>query len=159
MNNLFFDQLVQRIEGDRRAMNQAADIFRGMIDRKVWLRLTQQREIPADIDQLEEVFHQQQIFFRQVKLEGRWWTHCTGKLLAFMCEDDAPVILTPHFAGYSFIHPKTGQRYEAKHGYHLLKPEAFALCYPLPQRERTSQSSPSGRVDRSVSDTPFYRRC
>ena len=39
MNNLFFEQLVQRIEGDRKAMNQAADIFRGMIDRRVWRTL------------------------------------------------------------------------------------------------------------------------
>ena len=34
MNNPFFEQLVQRIEGDRQAMNQASDILRGMIDRK-----------------------------------------------------------------------------------------------------------------------------
>lgn len=52
MDMLFFDQLVQRINGDRKALNQAADIFRGMIDRKVWQQLTQQREIPSDIDQL-----------------------------------------------------------------------------------------------------------
>ena len=69
MMNLFFDQLVKRIEGDRRAMNQAVDIFRGMIDRKVWLQLTQQREIPTDIDQLEDEFHRQQIFLRQKNLE------------------------------------------------------------------------------------------
>ena len=67
MNNLFFDQLVQRIEGDRKAMNQAADIFRGMIDRREWRKLTQQREIPEDIRQLEETFYRQQIYFRQIR--------------------------------------------------------------------------------------------
>lgn len=137
MNILFFEQLVQRIEGDRKAMNQAADIFRGMIDRKVWQKITQQREIPTDLDQLEEAFYRQQIFFRQVKLEGDWWAGCSGKLLAFMQEDDAPVILSPRFADYTFIHPKTGVRCRARKDGRLLKQEAFALCYPLPSGEMT----------------------
>jgi ABC-type bacteriocin/lantibiotic exporter with double-glycine peptidase domain len=137
MDILFLDQLVQRIEGDRKAMNQAADIFRGMIDRKVWQKLTQQRGIPTDLDQLEEIFYRHQIFFRQVNLEGSWWSSCSGKLLAFMKEDDAPVILVPHFADYTFIHPKTGQRCHARKDNGLLKPEAFALCYPLPAGKMT----------------------
>ena len=49
MNNPFFEQLVQRIEGDRQSLNQSADILRGMIDRKMWLKLTRKRVIPADI--------------------------------------------------------------------------------------------------------------
>lgn len=137
MKSQLFDQLVKRIEGDRRAMNQAVDIFRGMLDRKVWLQLTHQREIPTEIDELEEEFHRQQIFFRQVKLEGRWWSRCTGKLLGFMCEDDSAVILTPQFSDYSFINPNTGQRCLARRDHALLKPEAFTLCYPLPQRDLT----------------------
>lgn len=137
MKSLFYEQLVQRIEGDRRAMNQAVDIFRGMIDRKVWRQLTQKREIPDDIQQLEEVFYQEQIFFRQVKLEGRWWSRCSGKVLGFTVEDDTPVILSPHFSDYSFIDPQTGRRCYARNHTHLLKPEAFTLCYPLPQRELT----------------------
>ncbi|MBQ2515441.1 MAG: hypothetical protein II533_03785, partial [Bacteroidales bacterium] len=60
MNNLFFEQLVQRIEGDRKAMNRAVDIFRGMIDRRVWRRLTLKREIPEDIEELEKSFYRQQ---------------------------------------------------------------------------------------------------
>ena len=132
MNNLFFEQLVQRIEGDRKALNQAADIFRGMIDRKMWEKLTHQREIPADINQLEEQFYRQQIFFRQVLLEDKWWSRCTGKLLAFTVDGDCPVILSPHFADYSFVHPGTGQRCSARKDHALLKPEAFSLCYPLP---------------------------
>ena len=137
MNNLFFDQLVQRIEGDKKAMNAAADIFRGMIDRKFWNKLTQQREIPADIDQLEEQFYQQQIFFREVRLEGRWWSRCSGKLLAFSADEDTPVILSPGFADYTFVNPRTGQRCSARKDHALLKPEAFALCYPLPKQKLT----------------------
>ena len=135
MKNLFLDQLAKRIEGDRQALNQVYDIFRGMIDRKVWLQLTQQREIPDNLDELEEEFYRQQIFFRQVMLEGRWWKRCTGKLLGFLCEDDTAVILTPRFSDYTFINPKTGRRCYARRDHSLLKPEAFALCYPLPQRE------------------------
>ena len=140
MNNLFFEQLVQRIEGDRKAMNQAADIFRGMIDRRVWKKLTLKREIPEDIDQLEEIFYRQQIFFRQVQLEGSWWTRCSGKLLAFSADDDAPVILTPGFADYTFVHPRTGRRCNARKNMDLLKQEAFTLTYPLPKGKLTISS-------------------
>ena len=137
MDILFFEQLVQRIEGDRKAMNQAVDIFRAMIDRKMWQQLTQQREIPEDLGQLEEALYRQQIFFRQVKLEGKWWSGCSGKVLAFMMEDDTPVILTPYFADYAFVHPRTGRRCRARRDGMLLKPEAFSLCYPLPGGKMT----------------------
>ena len=132
MYNPFFEQLVQRIEGDRQALNQTADIFRGMIDRKMWEKLTRQREIPTDIDQLEELFYRHQIFFRQVQLEGRWWSRCSGKMLAFTKEGDLPVILTPRFADYTFVLPQNGKRCSARKDSSLLKEEAFTLCYPLP---------------------------
>ncbi len=140
MNNLFFEQLVQRIEGDRKAMNQAADLFRGMIDRKVWKKLTLKREIPEDLDQLEEAFYRQQIFFRQIRLEGKWWRRCSGKLLAFSADDDTPVLLAPGFADYIFVDPRTGQRCNARRHMERLKKEAFALSYPLPQGELTIRS-------------------
>ena len=140
MNNPFFEQLVQRIEGDRQALNQASDILRGMIDRKMWQKLTQKGEMPTDINQLEEIFYRQQIFFRQLQLEDKWWSRCSGKLLAFTKEDDSPVILTPHFADYTFIHPKTGRRCSARKEGDLLKPEAFSLCYPLPSEKLTVTS-------------------
>ena len=140
MNNLFFEQLVQRIEGDRKAMNQAADLFRGMIDRKVWKKLTLKREIPEDLDQLEEAFYRQQIFFRQIRLEGKWWRRCSGKLLAFSADDDTPVLLAPGFADYIFVDPRTGQRCNARKHMERLKKEAFALSYPLPQGELTIRS-------------------
>lgn len=137
MRSLLFQQIVQRIEGDRQAMNQTADIFRSMIDRKMWRQLTQQREIPTDISQLEESLYRQQIFFREVKFEGRWWEYCTGKLLGFTADNDTPVILTPHFSDYSFIDPKTGKRCWVRRHADMLKSEAFTLCYPLPDKELT----------------------
>ena len=140
MKSFLFEQLVRRIEGDRQAMNQAADIFRGMIDRKMWRQLTQQHEIPTDIYQLEETLYQQQIFFRELKLEGRWWATCSGKILAFTTDGDVPVILTPHFSDYSFIDPKTGKRIYIRKNADMIKPEAFALCYPLPDKKITIRS-------------------
>ena len=132
MNNPFFEQLVQRIEGDRQALNQSADIFRAMIDRKMWKKLTRQREIPTDLDQLEELFYRHQIFFSPLKLEGNWWTRSSGKLLAFSADEDLPVILSPGFADYTFVHPSTGKHCSARKDSRLLKAEAFSLCYPLP---------------------------
>ena len=140
MNNLFFEQLVQRIEGDRKAMNQAAELFRGMIDRRVWRRLTLKREIPEDIEELEKSFYRQQIFFRQVQLEGKWWRRCSGKLLAFSADDDTPVMLSPGFADYTFVDPRTGHRCNARKHMDLLKKEAFALSYPMPVGKLTISS-------------------
>ena len=140
MNNLFFEQLVQRIEGDRKAMNQAADIFRGMIDRRVWRTLNLKREIPEDLDELEETFYREQIFFRQIRLEDKWWTRCSGKLLAFSADDDTPVLLTPGFADYTFVNPRTGHRCNARRNVDLLKKEAFTLTYPMPRGELTIRS-------------------
>ena len=137
MNNLFFEQLVQRIEGDRKAMNQAADILRGMIDRRVWRKLTLKREIPEDLDELEEAFYRQQIFFRQIQLEGKWWTRCSGKLLAFSADDDTPILLAPGFADYTFVDPRTGHRCSARKHMDRLKKEAFTLTYPMPQEKLT----------------------
>lgn len=140
MYNPFFEQLVQRIEGDRKAMNQAADIFISMIDRKVWKELTNQKEITPDIGKLEETLYRNQIFFRLVRLEGRWWSGCSGKMLGFTKEGDLPVILAPHFADYSFTDPNTGRRCSARKDSGLLKPEAFTLCYPLPVGDLTVSS-------------------
>ena len=140
MDNLFFEQLVQRIEGDRKAMNQAADILRGMIDRRVWRKLTLKREIPEDLDQLEELFYRQQIFFRQIQMEGNWWTRCSGRLLAFTADDDTPVLLSPGFADYTFVDPRTGRRCSARKHMDRLKKEAFSLSYPMPQGKLTISS-------------------
>ena len=140
MDNLFFEQLVQRIEGDSKAMNQAADILRGMIDRRVWRKLTLKREIPEDLDQLEELFYRQQIFFRQIQMEGNWWTRCSGRLLAFSADDDTPVLLSPGFADYTFVDPRTGRRCSARKHMDRLKKEAFSLSYPMPQGKLTISS-------------------
>ena len=61
-------------------------------------------------------------------------------MLGFTAEDDLPVILTPHFADYSFVHPRTGRRCSARKDAHLLKDEAFSLCYPLPPGKHTVSS-------------------
>ena len=140
MDNFLFEQLVQRIQGDRKALQEASDIFRGMIDRKAWQDLTRQREVPLDIGQLEQVFTQQQIFFRQIRLEGKWWNRCTGKLLAFTVKGDRPVILSPRFADYVFVDPETGRSCRTGKDIGLLKKEAFTLCFPLPEGKLTTVS-------------------
>ena len=140
MNNPFFEQLVQRIEGDRQALNQTADIFRGMIDRKMWQKLTHQKEIPSDLNELETLLYKNEIFFNQIELEGRWWSRSSGKLLAFTAQEDKPVILLPGFADYTFIDPASGRRCSARKDSQLLKKEAFSLCYPLPAGKLTVTS-------------------
>ncbi len=134
-----YEQLTRRIEGNRRVMGQAGDIFMSMISRSVLKQLHQGEDRQLDADRLEQLFISQGIFFRQVTLEGAWWKRTTGKLLAFMADDDMPVILTPGFASYSYIDPHTGRRVHITHHSSVsqLKSEAFCLTQPLPAKKLT----------------------
>ena len=130
-----YEQLKRRIEGNRHAVGRAGDIFMSMVSRDALRRQRNNEDRQLDADDLEQLFTSQGVFFRQVTLDGQWWKHTTGRLLAFLKEDDTPVILVPGFASYSFLHPLTGHRYQVNQrttGNQLLKPEAFCLTMPLP---------------------------
>lgn len=136
-----FEQLQHRIEGNRQAVGRAGELFMSMVSRDMQRRLKPAvadnlSTVTTDADHLEQLFTSRGIFFRQVTLEEPWWKHTTGRLLAFLQEDDTPVILVPGFASYSFIHPHTGQRIKVKSAKNdkqkSLQPEAFCLTQPLP---------------------------
>lgn len=140
MRDTLYEQLVRRIEGNRQAMNDVADIFTGMIDSSVKKHMKNKRGVPTDINELEAELCRQEIYFRQIELTDGWWKRGTGKILAFLTEDDTPVILTPQFASYTFVHPHTSQlcTLNGKNGVDkLLKTEAFVLTYPLPHGRLT----------------------
>jgi ABC-type bacteriocin/lantibiotic exporter with double-glycine peptidase domain len=61
-------------------------------------------------------------------------------LLAFTAEDDTPVLLSPGFADYTFVDPRTGRRCNARKHVGLLKQEAFTLTYPMPRGKLTVSS-------------------
>lgn len=137
-----FEQLRQRIEGNRQAVGRAGDIFMSMVSKDALRQLKNDESRQLDINHLEQLFVSQGIFFRQVTLEHQWWMHTTGRLLAFMKEDDTPVILIPDFVSYSFIHPHTGRRCKVslQSGCdNMLKREAFCLTTPLPSGPLTLQ--------------------
>ena len=138
------EQLTQRIEGNRKAVGRAGDIFMSMIDRRLMRRLkgdgcwmTGDGQYPTpNTHQLEQALMNRGVFFRQVTLSGSWWKHTTGNLLAFMTNDDIPVVLKPGFANYSFTDPHTGNIVKlARHTAALLKPEAYSLTQPLPAKQ------------------------
>ena len=76
--SLFLQQLAQRMDGDRKAMSQAQDILRSMLDRKLWKQMQSTIDLPADFEQIEMLLEQYNIFFREITLSENWWTRCTG---------------------------------------------------------------------------------
>ena len=141
---LTIEQLTQRIEGNRKAVGHAGDIFMSMIDRQLMKRLkgdgywvTGDSQHPTPNTQhLERILMSKGVFFREVTLSGPWWKRTTGSLLAFMADDDTPVVLKPGFASYSFVHPQTGRLVKvSRRTASLLKPEAYSLTQPLPAKQ------------------------
>lgn len=132
------EQLTQRIEGNRKAVGHAGDIFMSMIDRQLVKQLINGNEQWPDASHLEQTLMSRGVFFREVTLSGPWWRRTTGNLLAFMVSDDTPVVLKPGFASYSFADPHTGRVVKlSRQTAALLKPEAYSLTQPLPARRLT----------------------
>lgn len=132
------EQLTQRIEGNRKAVGRAGDIFMSMVDRQLMKQLKNGNEHLPDASHLEQALMSQGVFFREVTLAGPWWKRTTGRLLAFMSDDDTPVVLKPGFASYSFADPHTGRVVKiSRQTVSLLKSEAYSLTQPLPARRLT----------------------
>lgn len=133
------EQLTQRIEGNRKAVGHAGDIFMSMIDRRLMKQLKGDGcWVFGDGQHLEQALMSRGVFFREVTLSGPWWKRTTGNLLAFMAEDDIPVVLKPGFASYSFVDPQTGRIVKlSRKTATLLKAEAYSLTQPLPARQLT----------------------
>lgn len=136
-----FEQLSRRIEINRKAVGRAGDIFLSMLDRDMQRQFQREGSTPLDTDHLEQLLASRGIYFRQIQLDGAWWRHTTGRLLAFLEEGDTPVLLEPGFASYSFVHPLTGRRItvSSKRSARAigLKADAFCLTQPLPSHRLT----------------------
>ena len=128
------------MDGDRKAMSQAQDILRSIIDRKLWKQMQSALEIPSDIEQIEALLDRYNIFFRYITLTDRWWSRCTGYMMGFMSDDNTPVILEPGFTDYTFTHPKTGKLMMASKSGDLLKKEAVIACLPFTEEKLTVKS-------------------
>ena len=135
--NIFLQQLAQRMDGDRKAMSKTRDILRSLVDRKLWKQMESSVELPADIGEIETLLEKYNVFYRYITLSDRWWSRCTGYMLGFMADDDTPVVLTPGFTDYTFIHPKTGKNLAASKNADLLKKRAVIACFPLTDEKLT----------------------
>lgn len=151
-DNPFLEQLLNRIGGDRQAMRRSQEIFRSMLDRKLWKQLQADQDAPLDIDYLTS----KNIFFRQIELTDGWWSRCTGRMMGFFAEDNTPVLLIPGFSSYTFTHPKTGLLIKVNSHTDLLKKEALTLCYPLPGDRLTMRDMARYAFDRLGRYDGFY---
>lgn len=137
MTDPMLEQLMRRIQGDRQAFEDSRQIFLAMLDRDLMKKLKESGGIPQSLDELEEFLVSQGYYFRQVSLTGEWWATCTGTLLAFMADTDAPVILKPHFASYYYVHPVSRKKVHVNNAAAALtlKPAAFTLTPPMPRHQ------------------------
>ena len=135
--NLFLRQLAQRMDGDRKAMSQAQNILRALVDRQLWKQMQTDMNLPSDATQLEDLLEQYNVFFRKITLSNGWWTRCTGYMIGYLAEDNSPVILVPGFTDYTFTHPKTGKSMSASKSADLLKKEAAITCRPFSEDNLT----------------------
>ena len=69
--NIFLQQLAQRIDGDRRAMNQTQEILRSVIDRKLWKQMESAIELPSGMEEIETLLTRHNIFSRYISLTDR----------------------------------------------------------------------------------------
>ena len=156
INNPFLEQLTHRLDGDRQAMSRTQDIFRSLVDRKVWKLMRYSEEMPLNLEKIETFLNGKNIFFRNIELTDGWWSRCTGKMLGFLTEDDSPVLLIPGFSSYTFSHPKTGKVIKVDKHTDLLKPEALTLCYPFPDNELTAKDIMRYAADRLSAYDALY---
>ena len=138
--DIFFEQLAQRIDGDRKAMSQTMEILRSMIDRKLWKQMESSVDLPLDLDQIETQLDRYNIFFRYITLTDGWWTRCTGYMMGFTVDGHTPVILKPGFTDYTFIHPVTRHVMMASKHSDLLQEEALIACVPFEEEKLTVKS-------------------
>ena len=135
--NIFLEQLAQRLDGDLKALDQAQETLRSMLDRKLWELRDTDRTLPPDIEQIETMLDRSNVFYRYITLTDRWWTRCTGYMVGFMNDDNTPVLLKPGFTNYTFIHPKTGQAMTASRHADLLAKKAMITCQPFSEGQLT----------------------
>ena len=135
--NIFLEQLAQRLDGDLKALDQAQETLRSMLDRKLWELRDTDGTLPPDIEQIETMLDRSNVFYRYITLTDRWWTRCTGYMVGFMNDDNTPVLLKPGFTNYTFIHPKTGQAMTASRHADLLAKKAMITCLPFSEGQLT----------------------
>ena len=135
--NIFLEQLAQRLDGDLKALDQAQETLRSMLDRKLWKLMETDGVLPPDIEQIETMLDRHNVFYRYIRLSDGWWSRCTGYMVGFMADGSIPVLLKPGFTDYTFIHPKTGQAMTASRHADLLAKKAMITCQPFSEGQLT----------------------
>ena len=135
--NIFLEQLAQRLDGDLKALDQAQETLRSMLDRKLWKLMDTDGVLPPDIEQIETMLDRPNVFYRYIRLSDGWWSRCTGYMVGFMADGSIPVLLKPGFTDYTFIHPKTGQMMTASKNADQLDKKAMITCLPFTEGQLT----------------------
>ena len=87
-------------------------------------------------EKLNAILRPYGIKHRQVRLDGGWYRHAIGPMLATLREDGSAVVLLPgRFSGYVILDPLTDERVRVnRHTAQLLDTDATCFYQPLPTK-------------------------
>ncbi len=94
-------------------------------------------KVPRNFADVEDIFDDQNIFTRKIRLEGTWWRETSGPILAFD-RDGNMVTLLPKWIGYERISFTTGKGKKInKNNISDLQTTAYAVTKGMPRKSLT----------------------
>lgn len=158
---IFREQIERRREQERKALWEAYENLAEVVGaRKEGLRdhlgdddtyklilfslgITDEELHPEEGDlqeQFEGILRRHDVMYRKIVLEGDWWKHTTGSLLAYLSTGQLIALRPGPWHGYFYTDPDSGRRVwmNAKES---KKVERDAYCFypPLPARKLTAK--------------------
>lgn len=148
---MFEDKLIERYEVNRKALDDAMNLFKSMIYNEFSISGDDNSKaaisaillffkinksfVPDNLktwNDVKEFLRSERIFCHKAKLEGQWWKSAAGPMLAKDSKGEL-IALIPSVSGYRRYYPETGKKKKVTSGNTAdLKPEALNFFRSIP---------------------------
>ncbi|WP_455631711.1 NHLP bacteriocin export ABC transporter permease/ATPase subunit [Parabacteroides sp.] len=158
---IFREQIEKRREQERRALWEAYENLAGVVkpgkeslrgnlqEDDVYkvilasLEITDAELNPEEGDlqeQFEGILRQHDVMFRKIVLEGYWWKHTTGSILAHLSTGRLIALRPGRWRGYYYTDPDTGRKvWLDKKESRKIEQDAYCFYPPFPSRKLTAK--------------------